>query len=284
MRRSTIMRVALRWAREPDPARRDQGTARTASLSGREGRGQCGLRSAVSVAVKAMPCATLAAVALAACGSTTTRTIEKTVTTNAPANSSSTTAVTTPAAAATAPKVALAKPGGCLTTLTPKPRICLLGAAKLHAVPWADTLRLRTLAADLTDVTREGTVSDGSGISATAQGMYLVFALSVHNATYSPETFDDSQDQTLLFADGRVFTEAFKAENQSDQQSFLSNDTTPIQAGESATGDVIFDVPASIAALVVDHKKGALFVGNFGADITPGAPSGTGMFDLERAA
>jgi len=143
------------------------------------------------------------------------------------------------------------------------------------------TLRLKTLSARVEGLRSAGTVATGGTISATANGEYLIVTLKVTNNTDSPETFDGiSSHETELVADGKDFTEAFKAENQADQQSFISQ-SEAIQPGESATGDVVFDVPPAIAAKVLSGQKGGLAILNFGEENSESAP-GLGVISLEH--
>jgi hypothetical protein len=64
-----------------------------------------------------------------------------------------------------------------------------------------------------------------------------------------------------------TYSENFKAENQADQQSFVTQSNTPIQPGGSQTGDVVFDLPASGLHDIRTRGAGLLF-GDFGVDLT----------------
>jgi hypothetical protein len=113
-------------------------------------------------------------------------------------------------------------------------------------------------------------LSDSSGVaSAHANGIFLIITLKATNTGNTPQTAE--QAGSSLFAlspltSQAVYTESFQAENQADPQSFISNDTTPIQPGESQTGDVVFDVPPSNMTLM-RHDGALLEWAGFGTDV-----------------
>jgi hypothetical protein len=215
--------------------------------------------------------------AVAGCGGSTKTVIER-----VPASASATTASTSSTApATTAPP---AGPPPCASTDVAHAHTtgrCKTPAGNvIHYGPKALTLHLKTLSARVENVRSAGTVSNGGSISATASGEYVIVALTITNETDAPEEFDGiSAHQTELIANEKSYTEAFKAENEADQQSFVSQSES-IQPGESKTGDVIFDLPPAVARKVLAGEKGGLAVLNFGEESSSTA-SGFGVISLE---
>lgn len=140
-------------------------------------------------------------------------------------------------------------------------------------------LRLRTLTAQIIGLRTATSLADPGVASATANGVYIVITLKIVNRSQIPQSFDGvGGNATLLALNGSTYSESFDAENGPDQQSFLS-ETPTIQPGESATGDVIFDVPTSRARSV---DVGVLIVGDFASDLSSSL-AGAGLITLNDA-
>lgn len=198
--------------------------------------------------------ATLAAIALAGCG-TATKTVVRTVT--APESAPSITASTTTAAAS-------ASPPDCRSLGSRGEGRCVANGVALLVVNRGHEARLHTLAAMLNGCRTTQSVSDGYGQSATAIGVYVICSLTVRNRADGPESFGDNGEQTLLLVDGKHYSDAFDAENQADQQSFVSQ-SGDIQPALSRTGDVVFDIPSRLAAAAL--SRGVVLTVDFGTDL-----------------
>jgi len=163
----------------------------------------------------------------------------------------------------------------------------------IHQVQRSGTLHLKSLTARVTGIrTAESLSGPNGGSIANAKGKYLIITLQVTNEAGSPQAFANSSvsPQIVLSAGGEgqkatVYTQAFKAENGPDQSSFTWKSSEPTQSGESETGDIIFDVPASVASRITSPSAGGryiakLYIGNYGADLTEELPAGTGTIGL----
>ncbi len=214
------------------------------------------------------------AVVFTGCGTTKTVT-EKTPPPAASVTTPSTTTTTTAAAGPTPCATANIAHGTTTGSCT------LKAGVVVHYAPRSMPLHLKTLIARVVGVRGASTVSNGSNITSTANGQYLIVTLSITNIMSSPASFDGvGGNQTMLEADEKTYTEAFKAENEADPNSFVTNNES-IQPGESKTGDVIFDLPPSIIKKVLGGEKGGVFIGNFGDDLSSELPSGVGVISLE---
>jgi hypothetical protein len=134
----------------------------------------------------------------------------------------------------------------------------------------AEALRLKTLTAKLV----------GVRAARSPRGEYLIITLKIRNDTSSPKTFGHpGADPTDLVAGGEYRKEALNAET-NDPNSFITKNE-PIQPGASTTADVIFDVPRSVAAGVMNQTDGGLFIANFGSDFSKHLPaSGLGLISV----
>ena len=135
---------------------------------------------------------------------------------------------------------------------------------KLAVVKQGRVLRLKTLTARVTGVHLTDSVSAGGGISATARGTFVVINLAITNKLSTPQQFDPiGNSQTALIAGGsKTYSESFNAENQADQQSFVSQ-SHDVQPDETQTGDVVFDLPGTTLARARSRGAGLVIV-NFG--------------------
>lgn len=137
-------------------------------------------------------------------------------------------------------------------------------------------VRLSTLAARIEGIRTTSSFSSGVGTT-TAHGVFLVISLHVANMASTPQVFDGvGEKQVALSVSKHYYSESFEAENESDRQSFITNEE-PIQPGESKTGDLVFDVPSSVVNEVQALPESGLFIGNFGDNEIEGTPSGTGL-------
>jgi len=217
--------------------------------------------------------AALAALGIAGCGGST-----KTVTVPTPART-----VTIPAApqqAATQTTTA-ASPTECRLALTlPNVSQCSSDGVTAALAHGTGVLHLKTLDAQVVAVRKETSISNGAGISATARGVFVIVALKVTNTSASPQNFDGiASNQTLLDLNGDSYSEALDAENQADQQSFLSQGDT-IQPGESLTGDLIYDVPPDRASNITTSPYNAVLVDDFGTNMNTTV---SGLISLDGA-
>jgi uncharacterized protein DUF4352 len=77
-------------------------------------------------------------------------------------------------------------------------------------------------------------------------GRFVIVSLSVKNTLDSAHEFDRRSDLVFLFVDGKYFSERADAENDPALAPFRLR-TTAVQPDETATGTVVFDVPAQHA-------------------------------------
>lgn len=208
---------------------------------------------------------TLPALALVAsgCGSTHTVTVTKSASTTAASVTSSTSSP--PRGPPPCPPDVLDAPPGARCVLS-RGVVASVGSKTLPA-------RLKTLAARVVGLTTADTLSDGTS-SASAVGRFVVVSLAVTNRAHSPETFDPiGVQQAALVEHKTYYSEDFKVENYNDSRSCVSQATTPIQPGESATCDVVFDLPATAIRAAADAHQLAVVVANFGDNLSPSSSS-----------
>lgn len=227
----------------------------------------------------------LTSIGLAGCGST--KTVTETV---SPSSTSTSTSTTAPTAATTTPTTATTASGppSCQSATKPSdvnPVVCQASNGTYFKVATENhPIRLKTLTIEFVGAHSAPSVSTGNGgPSATASGTFEIITLRVTNNTTTPQTVEsiggDYFNLETLDGTGKTFSESFQAENQADQNAFISNDS-PIQPGGAQTGDIVFDLPAS--GLIEVRKTGAgLVFGDFGTDLSsanasnaPSAPFG----------
>jgi hypothetical protein len=134
----------------------------------------------------------------------------------------------------------------------------------------SNAVHLKTLTARVIGVSTAETLSGSTG-SATAIGRFVVVSLAIANQADSPESFDRiGAEQTRFVGNGKSYSEDFNAENGGDPRSCVraAMTATSIQPGESATCDVVFDLPAS-AIERARTDRFSLIVANFGDNIGP---------------
>jgi hypothetical protein len=213
---------------------------------------------------------------VAGCGGGT-----KTVVQTVSVQSNRSTVATAPSATTTSP------PTVATTTASSGPRTCASATQKFDILPTVCalpsgtflkvatnnySLKLKTLALRFIGARSATSVSTGTGgVSATASGTFEILGLQVTNDTNTPQTVESIGGSTFelqtLGRPSRTYTESFHAENQADQQSFVTQSATPIQPGASQTGDIVFDLPGSALAAIRKDGAGLLF-GNFGDDLS----------------
>jgi hypothetical protein len=132
-------------------------------------------------------------------------------------------------------------------------------------------LRLPGLTVEFVSARTASSLSASSGAaSAQANGIFLIITLRITNTSNAPQTVEEpwsNRFQLSPITSNANYSESFQAEDGPDQQSFITQDTTPVQPGESQTGDVIFDVPLSVMSLM-RHDGTTLVFGTFGQDVT----------------
>jgi|SRR5665213_907198 len=183
---------------------------------------------------------------------------------------------TSPAATPSTPTAEASGTPNCREAAVQTASTCELEGATVLVAHGHSEVRLRTLGARIEGIRTVSSFSNGVGTT-TAHGIFLVISIHVTNMASSPKAFDSvGEKQVALSVSNHYYSEAFDAENQRDSRSFITNEE-PIQPGESKTGDLVFDVPASVVDQVRTLPDSGLFVGNFGDNEIKGTPSGTGL-------
>lgn len=222
-----------------------------------------------------------AAVSLSACGGST-----KTVTVSAAPVTVASSTTTATGAGATSTATSATPPSGpqpCSQSTHFKSGLkCTENGNTLTFVHQGDTLRLKTLTAQVTDV--HTTTSLANSISSvTAKGAFVIITLNITNKTSTPETIaTPGNQQTVLVGHKAQYSEDFDAENGPDQNSCINQNGTSLQPGASQSCDVVYDIPTPAVTRARTHRFG-LLVGNFGADFSSNAYSPVtvaGLFDL----
>lgn len=212
------------------------------------------------------------AVMLAACGGAT-----KTVTVRAPAitattNTASQTTATTTTTTASAPSTG---PTSCVAVLRkadiPPTRCVTPNGAYNEVATDNHAIHVPGMTVQFAGARTATSLSDSSGVaSAHANGIFLIITLKVTNTANTPQTVEQAGSSEFALSpitSHAVYTESFDAENGADQQSFITQNTTPIQSGESQTGDIVFDVPPN-AMTLMRHDGAILEWGGFGQDLS----------------
>jgi Domain of unknown function (DUF4352) len=191
-------------------------------------------------------CAACLACALAGCGGGSSHGSTK----NHP------TLTTAPAQPASGSQSCLSKHMGATTH---NQGVCTLASGlRFYFVNRTTKLVLPQLAVKLNSVSETKTI--GSGRSATtAKGMYVVVQLTVTNRTSGAVPFDGAHNQTLLITSKQAFTE--DAASQHEPRSFAQEAKTPIPAGGSLSGSLVYDVTSSELKAV--RQSGVLTVLQF---------------------
>jgi Domain of unknown function (DUF4352) len=214
-------------------------------------------------------------VGLSGCGGST-KTVVQTVTASPSASTSSSTSstitVTTPTGPQPCQDVQRAQ--------NIRPTVCDLPNGTFIKVATENyPLRLKSLTVRFVGAHSATSVSDPSGAaSATANGTFEIITLRVTNDSNTPQTVESVGGNAFaletLSTNSKTYTESFQAENQADPNSFVSQNTAPIQPDASQTGDIVFDLPASALAKIRSSGAGLLF-GEFGTDLSTASPSNT---------
>ena len=180
------------------------------------------------------------------------------------------------AAATPTPTAEASAPPNCREAAVATASTCELEGTIVLVAHGHNELKLRTLAARIEGIRTASSFSSGVGTT-TAHGIFLVISLHLTNMASAPQVFDGiDAKQVALSVSKHYYGESFAAENESDKQSFITNEE-PIQPGESKTGDLVFDVPPSVVNEVRTLPESGLFIGNFGDNEIEGTPSGTGL-------
>lgn len=216
----------------------------------------------------------LAAAALAGCGvSTDSAGTTARGYTAPPATTPQTTATsprgyTTPAPA---PASATARPGACSLTaerfVQGGDEVCRRRGAEVHLVHKQDLLSTPTQLIRLLAV-NDAAFFEGTARRHDARGLYVRVTLAVTNRTKRPRKVRPGM--TALIVKGRQFEEAVRVERD-DERSLLvrAGSGRTIPAGGSITGEVIFDVPATLEAKHVPRQAWLAIAG-----FTGGGPVG----------
>lgn len=220
-------------------------------------------------------------VGVVGCGGST-KTVVQTVT--APATSSSTSSSTTTSPSTTTTSAGppscegvLRPQGGPAVTQDLRPTVCDASNGAFWKIGTENyPLKLKSLTVQFVGARSATTVSDSSAASATANGTFEIITLRVTNNSATPQTMESVGGNTVtlqtLGSNTKTYSESFQAENQADQNSFVSQNTTPIQPDASQTGDVVFDLPAPALASIRRGGAGLVF-GDFGTDLTTDSAS-----------
>lgn len=137
-------------------------------------------------------------------------------------------------------------------------------------------LHSMTVTVDRTRITKKLVDAiDGTTISsATAQGEFVVIRVTVKNKTTTPQNFSPYlQTEAQIKKD--QYTVSPKGEVADTGSQGLDNDIEP---GETGTGDLVYDVPSSLAPSFPLYA--ALLVVNFGQSLTFGSASQVGLIVL----
>jgi hypothetical protein len=165
--------------------------------------------------------------------------------------------------AASSPVAGSDEPGDCeelgINYKELKEGECTENGSTLVVINRDSTLKLPELNVRLLNIETTESVG-GEFETENANGIFAVFTLEVKNKLHSPVTFDEGQEQVSLLVNENEYTEDFEAANGPLESSFLWIGE-PIQPEATQTGDVIFDVPRSIARKI--ETEGNLNVLNF---------------------
>lgn len=207
--------------------------------------------------------ALLTALALAACGSSATRTVVQTVTVGG--EPTPTTTFESEPPAATTEEVAETD----CDALGINPDVgnegrCESDGQAFAVVNRSSELKLKTIAVKVDDISTTSTIADEGGETSTANDTYVVVRLTIRNRANSPQTLDSGMggsSQVILGVNGRQFTPDFEVQNGYAEDSFLWQ-SEDVQPGSSQTGTVVFDIPERAARQIDTH--GQLEVLDFG--------------------
>lgn len=220
--------------------------------------------------IPASMAALVAVVALAGCGGSRKTVVQTSASsTNSNSSTTSTSATTTPAGPPSC-EVLLHKPDI-------RPAVCTLpNGTFLKAGTENYPLKLKSLTVEF--LRAHATTSVGAGAaSATANGTFEIITLRVTNNSNSPQKMESIGGHAFalktLASNSKSYNESFQAEDRTDQNSFLSQNSTPIQPDASQTGDIVFDLPAPAVASILRQGGAGLLFGDFGTDLTTSSAS-----------
>jgi hypothetical protein len=204
-------------------------------------------------------------IVIAGCGSSSTKTVVRTVTAGSSTSTAAPTTSTTTSTASSTDCDALGINRAKLGEGT-----CITNGVTYTIVNKNGTVRLETLTAKLDGISTARSVSSNVGTS-LATGRYVIITLTVTNRMHSEQHFGPvlGERQVELLLGPNQYTEDFEAENGNHEPSCVSKEGgvggSAIQAGLSVTCDVIFDVPANLVSGL--NTNANVFLTNFGDDI-----------------
>jgi hypothetical protein len=233
--------------------------------------------------------ATVVLVAAAGCGSSSTSTITKTVTAPTPKADSDAAAAQSAAAATTSTPVTATTTTTSSTPSGPpqcsdvtdkpdvRPILCINNGNYLRVATDDHPVHITGVTVGFSGARTASSVSDSSGVaSATASGTFLILTLHVTNTNNSPQAVESPGNNQFALSpigSNKTFTENFEAENQADENSFLSHDD-PLQPDGEQTGDIVFDIPGTDLAKM--RRVGAVLtftsLGGDLSEVDPGSP------------
>jgi hypothetical protein len=171
-----------------------------------------------------------------------------------------------------------------LTLVGTRSGTCRQGRTLVTVLDRAGQARLPTLVAQVVRA-RVGTVLRAPIGVRDARGHFVVVTLRIASRTHRSEHFGGLglSGQTALRVDGDTYEEDFDAENGPDPRAFAWT-RRAVQPGEPQTGDVVFSVPARIAAGVLrpGGRGGTLELADFGVDLTDRHAPAPGRLALIR--
>jgi Domain of unknown function (DUF4352) len=197
---------------------------------------------------------------LSACGAT------KTVTAPPPAASTSPETTTSSSSEVTSPG---SNEPTCESLITSAHGVgtCSSGPYQVKYAAPGHHLVLSGLTAVYVSKHTESSIAPKVGESLKAHGTFLIVTLSITNTEHSPEEWNSSK--TSLILGGNHYEEAFEAENGPDEQSFLWQvSKSKLQPEETREGDVVFDIPTSATATLL-NEGGGVAIKDFGEEKGP---------------
>jgi hypothetical protein len=137
----------------------------------------------------------------------------------------------------------------------------------------ASALQLKTLTVHYVDAHVAPTVT-GGGLTETATGEYVVVRISVTNTSSSSQSFADGAEQAELLV---LNSNAYQTDTLGQT---TANDAwaATVAPGGTQTGDLIFDVPKSIAASV--PSRSVLGVTNYNETVSSPSSRQVGLLVL----
>jgi hypothetical protein len=149
---------------------------------------------------------------------------------------------------------------------SPGPIICTTAGVKTVFVARRTMLVLSSMRVQVTGTRTTKTLVDQSdGVTfahAKAQGTFAIVTLRITNETHQPQLFDEASQAELQIGVNQYSSSL----NGEDADAGTQGLDDQIQPGESATGDIVFDVPTSAISGFTLHS--ALLLANFNQFLT----------------